>query len=163
MDIDNNNNNNNTYKKLKINPKYEVQLRGLTPCEYKMLRNSIQMVGQRVPIIADKDGNIIDGHHRFKICMELGIEPEFETQDFESEEQKLKTIVDVNSARRHYNKWELFESVMAKKPIIEAQVKAEQQLKYPKPGEKGLKPIPIGVKTGSASTSIIIYYMFYYK
>ena len=70
-----------------------------------------------------------------------GIEPEFETQDFESEEQKLKTIVDVNSARRHYNKWELFESVMTKKPVIEAQVKAEQQLKYPKPGEKGLKPI----------------------
>ena len=75
LDIDNNNNNNNTYKKLKINPKYEVQLRGLTPCEYKMLRNSIQMVGQRVPIIADKDGNIIDGHHRFKICMELELSP----------------------------------------------------------------------------------------
>ena len=35
---------------------------------------------------------------------------------------------------------------MTKKPVIEAQVKAEQQLKYPKPGEKGLKPIPIGVK-----------------
>ena len=47
----------------------------------------------------------------------------------------------MNSARRHYNKWELFESVMTKKPVIEAQVKAEQQLKYPKPGEKGLKPI----------------------
>jgi hypothetical protein len=140
------NNNNNSYGKLKLNPKYEVQIRGLTPCEYKMLRNSMQMVGQRIPIIADKDGNIIDGHHRFKICMELGIEPEFETQDFESEEQKLKTIIDVNSARRHYNKWELFESVMTKKPVIEAEVKAEQQLKYPKAGEKGLKPIPIGVK-----------------
>jgi hypothetical protein len=34
----------------------------------------MQMVGQRIPIIADKDGNIIDGHHRFKICRELGIE-----------------------------------------------------------------------------------------
>jgi ParB-like chromosome segregation protein Spo0J len=78
----------------------------------------MQMVGQRIPIIVDKDGNIIDGHHRFRICKELGIEPEFETQDFEGEEQKLKTIVDVNSARRHYNKWELFESVMTKKPVI---------------------------------------------
>ena len=107
----------------------------------------MQMVGQRSRIIVDKDGNIIDGHHRFKICRELGIDPRFETQDFESEEQKLKTIIDVNSARRHYNKWELFESVMTKKPVIEAQVKAEQQLKYPKAGEKGLKPIPIGVKS----------------
>lgn len=107
----------------------------------------MQMVGQRIPIIADNDGNIIDGHSRFKICRELGIEPEFETQDFESEEQKLKTIVDVNSARRHYNKWELFESVITKKAAVEAQVKAEQQLKYPKPGEKGLKPIPIHVKS----------------
>jgi ParB-like nuclease domain len=136
-----NNNNHSNSAKLKINPKYEVQIRGLIPCEYKMLRNSMQMVGQRIPIIADKDGNIIAGHHRFKICRELGIEPEFETQDFESEEQKLKTIIDVNSARRHYNKWELFESVMTKKPVIEVQVKAEQQIKYPKPGEKGLKPI----------------------
>lgn len=131
------NNNNSGNIKLKINPKYEVQIRALTSCEFIMLRNSMQMVGQRIPIIVDKDGNIIDGHHRFEICRELGIEPEFEIQDFESEEQKLKTIVDVNSARRHYNKWELFESVITKKPIIEAQVKDEQQLKYPKPGEKG--------------------------
>ena len=90
---------------LRINPKYEVQIRPLTSCEYKLLRNSMQMVGQRSRIIVDKDGNIIDGHHRFKICRELGIDPRFETQDFESEEQKLKTIVDVNSARRHYNNW----------------------------------------------------------
>ena len=68
----NNDNNDNSNIKLKINPKYEVQIRPLTPCEYKMLRNSIQIVGQRVPIIADKDGNIIDGHHRFKICMRVG-------------------------------------------------------------------------------------------
>ena len=77
----------------------------------------------------------------------MGIDPVFETQNFVNEEQKLTTIVDLNSARRHYNKWELFESVMTKKPAIEAQVKVEQELKYPKPGEKGLKPIPIGVKT----------------
>ena len=36
---------------------------------------------------------------------------------------------------------------MTKKPVIETQVKVEQELKYPKPGEKGLKPIPIGVKS----------------
>ena len=142
-----NNSNNNYKEKLKINPKYEVQIRALTSCEYNMLYKSMQKVGQRIPIITDKDGNIIDGHHRIKICRELGIEPKFETQDFESEEQKLKTIVDVNSARRHYNKWELFESVMVRKSVIEVQMKAEQQLKYPKTGEKGLKPIPIGVKS----------------
>src|SRR5262245_50365531 len=99
---------NNNSVKLRINPKYEVQIRPLTPCENKLLRNSMQMVGQRSRIIADKYGNIIDGHHRFKICRELGIEPKFEIQDFENEEMKLKTIVDLNSARRHYNKWELF-------------------------------------------------------
>ena len=140
-------NNNNSYEKLRVNPKYEVQIRGLTSCEYRLLRDSMQVVGQRIPIITDEDGNIIDGHQRFKVCRELGIEPIFETQVFKSEEQKLKTIVDVNSARRHYNKWELFESVMTKKPAIETQVKVEQELKYPKPGEKGLKPIPIGVKS----------------
>ena len=111
-----------------------------------MLRNSMELNKQRIPIIVDQDGNIIDGHHRFKICRELGIEPIFETQVFKSEDEKLNTIVETNSARRHYNKWELFESVMTKKAAIEVQVKAEQQLKYPKPGEKGLKPIPIGVK-----------------
>lgn len=47
----------------------------------------MQLVGQRIPIIVDKDCNIIDVHHQFKICRELGIEPEFETQDL-SEEQK---------------------------------------------------------------------------
>ena len=63
------NNNNSSNIKLKINPKYEVQIRALTSCEYLMLRNSMQVVGQRIPIIVDKDGNIIDGHHRFRICL----------------------------------------------------------------------------------------------
>ena len=65
-DLSNNNN-----LELKINPKYEIQIRALTSSEYMMLRNSIQEIGQRVPIITDKDGNIIEGHHRFKICIEL--------------------------------------------------------------------------------------------
>ena len=84
------NNNSSSNIKLKINPKYEVQIRALTSCEYLMLRNSMQVVGQRIPIIVDKNGNIIDGHHRFRICLELGIEPEFETQDFENEERRSR-------------------------------------------------------------------------
>lgn len=34
---------------------------------------SIRQFGMRVPLVIDKNGNIIAGHTRFKACMELGI------------------------------------------------------------------------------------------
>jgi ParB-like chromosome segregation protein Spo0J len=47
----------------------------LSPEEYESLKQSIMKDGLYVPIIVNQNGIILDGHHRYKACQELGIEP----------------------------------------------------------------------------------------
>jgi ParB/Sulfiredoxin domain len=138
MNYDNNNNDVN----LKINPTYEVQTRPFTSSEYKRLKDSIMELGQLQAVIVDQDGYVLDGHHRLKVCQELGIEPRTEIRNYENEEQKIKAINQLNWARRHCNIWELFMAAERKRLGIEAEVKVEQELKYQK-GKKGTQPIDV--------------------
>ena len=126
----------------KINPKYQVLTRPYTTSEYKRLKDSIR-VGQELPIIIDEENCILDGHHRLKVCEELGIKPNVEVRKYQNEEQKIRAINQLNYARRHCNKWELYMAAERIRPEFEAEVKAEQELKYQK-GKKGTQPI--GVK-----------------
>ena len=43
----------------------------LTAEEYSELKNDILERGVMIPIEFDEFGNILDGHHRLKICQEL--------------------------------------------------------------------------------------------
>ena len=51
---------------------YQV-MRDLTSAEYEELKADIKERGVKVAIELDEDGNVLDGHHRLKICQELGI------------------------------------------------------------------------------------------
>jgi ParB-like chromosome segregation protein Spo0J len=48
----------------------------MTPGDYSELRESIRLNGQREPITLHRDGRIIDGRHRMRACIELGLLPE---------------------------------------------------------------------------------------
>ena len=58
----------------KINPEYASLVPELSPEEYESLKQSIKEKGLYVPIIVNQDGIVLDGHHRFKACQELGIQ-----------------------------------------------------------------------------------------
>ena len=62
---------------LRLNPLYEKLLPQMSEQEFKELKASIQSEGQHYPIIANEDLEVLDGHHRFRACIELGIEPDF--------------------------------------------------------------------------------------
>jgi ParB-like chromosome segregation protein Spo0J len=126
-----------------VKPKYQIQTRPYTNSEYKRLKDSMMEIGQEQPIIIDEDGYILDGHHRLKICEELGLKPWVVVSNYESEEQKIRAINQLNWARRHCSQWELYMAAETKRAELEAEVKAEQELKYQK-GKKGTQPI--GVK-----------------
>jgi len=56
-----------------VNPEYASLVPELSPEECESLKQSIKEAnGLYVPIIANEDGIILDGHHRFKACQELG-------------------------------------------------------------------------------------------
>jgi site-specific DNA-methyltransferase (adenine-specific) len=89
--------------------KYQV-MRDLTEAEYAELKQSIIENGLLKAIDYDEFGNILDGHHRMKICSELNIidYPRMVTAGL-TETEKLKFAFEVNATRRHLSRNEKLE------------------------------------------------------
>ena len=59
---------------------------------------------------------MLDGHHRFRACTELGIEPDFEVRHFEDKLLEKKFVIEANLRRRHLNNFQLVELAV---PLLE--------------------------------------------
>lgn len=94
---------------LKVNPEYEALLPKLPRDEYEALKQSIKTEGQYYPIIVNPEGIILDGHHRYKACQELGIEPKIEVKSFPNKLLEKKFVIEVNLRRRHLNEFQIAE------------------------------------------------------
>src|SRR5690606_26376855 len=81
--------------------KYQV-MPPLTDEEYEALKADIAQRGVQVPVEYDEDGNILDGYHRVRACLELGITdwPKVVRRGL-TEEQKIEHALVLNLHRRH--------------------------------------------------------------
>jgi hypothetical protein len=89
-----------------INEEYQDLIPPLTPQEFNELKESIKNNEQRLRItVSDRTEQlvIVDGHHRYKACKELGIEPRYIIRHFESDAEEIGFIRDCNLERRHLN------------------------------------------------------------
>lgn len=84
---------------LKLHPLAEL-FPPQSPTARQALKDDIATNGQRVPIIINRKGEVLDGRHRWEICLELEIEPLLTEVDC-SEDELLSTIVSLNLHRRH--------------------------------------------------------------
>ena len=105
--------------------KYQI-MRPLTAQEYDELKKSIIEHGQLVAIDCDEHGNVIDGHHRFKICIELGIKPNKIVHVGLTEEEKIDFARQANIARRHLTLEEKREAI--RKQLAETPEKSDRQI-----------------------------------
>lgn len=72
--------------------------------DYANLKADIEARGVLVPVEMDELGNILDGHHRAKICDELGITfPRLVREGF-TDEEKWTHARQLNIARRHLDR-----------------------------------------------------------
>ena len=80
---------------------YQV-MPNLTGEEYAELKEDIRQRGVMVPVEFDEQGNVLDGHHRLKVCEELGIKeyPRVIRAGLSEEEKRLHARK-LNMARRH--------------------------------------------------------------
>lgn len=101
---------------LRLNPEYEKMLPRMSVEEFTELRESIKSEGQHYPIVANSDLEVLDGHHRFRACTELGIEPDFEVRHFEDKLLEKKFVIEANLRRRHLNNFQLVELAV---PLLE--------------------------------------------
>ena len=101
--------------------KYQV-MPDMAQDEYDALKEDIAERGVMIPIEFDEDGNVLDGHHRMKICAELGIEdyPKIVRSGM-SETEKWTHARKLNMARRHLTREQ-------RREMIRAQIKDTPEL-----------------------------------
>ena len=116
---------------IKINEEYSRLIYQLLKSDYEILKQSIKENGLYTPITINEDGIILDGHHRYKACYELGIldKLRLEVREFDDPLLEKKFIYEINRNRRHLTQFqrielqyreELIEAELAKKRIAEA-------------------------------------------
>jgi len=101
---------------LRLNPEYSRLLPKMSDEEFVELKASIKAEGQHYPIIVNEDLEVLDGHHRYQACTELGIEPDFEVRRFDDKLLEKKFVIEANLRRRHLNNFQLVELAM---PLLE--------------------------------------------
>ncbi|MCL5876787.1 MAG: ParB N-terminal domain-containing protein [Candidatus Bathyarchaeota archaeon] len=118
---------------LHLNPEYDKLLPQMSEEEFAELKRSIQTEGQHYPIIVNGDLEVLDGHHRFRACTELGIEPDFEVKQFDDKLLEKKFVIEANLRRRHLNNFQLVELAV---PLLEIE-RALAKKRQSKGGKNG--------------------------
>jgi ParB-like chromosome segregation protein Spo0J len=79
---------------IKINPEYSKLVYPLSNAEYQVLKNSIREDGLHYPIIINPKGEILDGHHRYKICKEIDIPIKYKIKSFNNTIEEKRFVID---------------------------------------------------------------------
>jgi ParB-like chromosome segregation protein Spo0J len=111
---------------LHLNPEYDKLLPRMSEEEFAELKRSIETEGQHYPIIVNEDLEVLDGHHRYRACTELGLEPDFEVKKFDDKLLEKKFVIEANLRRRHLNNFQLVELAVPLLEIEKALAKKRQ-------------------------------------
>jgi ParB-like chromosome segregation protein Spo0J len=89
---------------LQLKEKYQV-LPSMAPEQFEALKADIEERGVLTPIDVDEDGHILDGHLRYRACVELGL-TDFPTivRPGLSEEDRRMFARKSNMLRRHLSR-----------------------------------------------------------
>jgi ParB-like chromosome segregation protein Spo0J len=96
--------NENQRPELKIDPEFKALIPPLSAGEISALREDVSIYGCRDPLIDWKDqGIILDGHHRYEICKELGIRYKVVELEFPSRIEAKIWMIKNQRGRRNLN------------------------------------------------------------
>ena len=115
-------------KILKINEQYLDSVPRPTVEEYKSMRDSIDMEGQKDPIVINDKGIILDGHTRYDILTSLGREIDYRIKQFDNIEDEKYYVIECNLNRRSFNAFQKLELSQKLQDQIRKQMKDRQRL-----------------------------------
>jgi hypothetical protein len=105
----------------------------LSSADYEALKASIKQNGLFEPVVVNASGQILDGRHRWQICLELGITPKtisFETLKNAAPNQCLseeRYVYDSNIERRHLTPSQKAAIVLAFLPLARKEAEARRR------------------------------------
>ncbi len=129
----------NSNPEIRINPAYARLVPPLSPEEIKSLNQSIKEIGLLVPIVVNQRGTILDGHHRYRACQELGIEAKTIVRESNDNLDEELFVIKSNLIRRQLNPYQRTELALKTKPMLEAIVKRNESLAGK--GDRNLTPL----------------------
>ena len=112
--------------KLQIDQEFMRLIPPLTEEEYRQLEANILAKGKCENAIMLWDGLIVDGHNRFYICVEHGIEFEMEDIQFASREEAKLWILENQLGRRNLTDAARIELALSKAEILREMAKERQ-------------------------------------
>lgn len=114
-------------RELKIDPELRDLLPPLTSEEYKQLEKNIIENGfdRNFPIM-EWQGFIVDGHNRYDICKKHNIEPIIGTLAYETKEEVMEWMLDIQLGRRNLSPIQKIAITEKYRPIYEKQAKERQ-------------------------------------
>jgi len=138
---------------LSVNSQYEKLVPQLFSTEYEALKKSIKENGLWMPILVNPDGEILDGHHRFKACLELEIPTKHAVREFENKLLEKRFVIECNLKRRQLNDFQKAELGMVLLEI-EQELAAKRKLDHSKSNEPLGPNDPKGKATDIVSTKV---------
>jgi hypothetical protein len=87
----------------------------------------------------NQDGIILDGHHRYKACQELEIEPKTIVRESKDKLEEQLFVIECNLNRRQLNNFQKTALALKLRPILEAIVKRNESLGGK--GDRNLTPL----------------------
>jgi hypothetical protein len=105
----NKNNTSSNSRPISTKKEYLKLIPPLSVSEYESLKQSIKEQGLYVPVIVNKQGIVLDGHHRFRACKELGIPLQFHTKEFKDSLEEKQCLIEANLRRRQLNEFQRVE------------------------------------------------------
>lgn len=129
-------------QKIKVNEEFKNLIPPLTPEEREGLKKSLLMFGCRDKIIT-WNGFIIDGHNRYELCTDDGIEYETLSMDyeFESEEEVKQWIIKNQFARRNISVYQRSALALKLKENIAKKAKENQSIAGGDKKSEDVKPL----------------------
>ncbi len=85
---------------LTINPEYSKLVPELSESEFESLKESINEKGLWVPIIVNREGIILDGHHRYHACIHTGTKITTIERNFDTTLDEEIFVLECNAKRR---------------------------------------------------------------
>jgi len=117
---------NNQQLIIKIKPEYAKLVYPLSNLEYEALKDSTKVDGLHYPIVTNSKGEILDGHHRYKICKELDIPIKFEIRSFNNSIEEKRFVIDINLKRRQLNDFQKAELAYKLEDLYKEQARLRQ-------------------------------------
>jgi len=115
-----------TIKMITLNPEYSSLVYPLSDLEYETLKNSIKEDGLHCHIIINSKGEILDGHHRYKICKDLDIPIKYEIKYFDNLIEEKRFVIDINLKRRQLNDFQKAELAYKLEDVYKEQARLRQ-------------------------------------